>query len=139
MVPGQVVLLERLPWTRHGKVDHAALRALAESTERSGQAGEGGAPLSETEQTVAHVWSTILGIDGLGRQANFFDLGGQSLLATQVTTRIRNALGLNVPVDVLFEHATVADFAAQLDAIRYANAPSQAPGNLMYPLEEGEL
>ena len=139
MVPGQVVLLERLPLTKHGKVDEAALRALAESAERRGHTEEGGAPLSETEQTVAEVWSSLLRIDGLGRQANFFDLGGHSLQATQVIARIRNAFGFDVPVDVLFEHATVADFAAQLDAIRQTNGRSRAPINLMYPREEGEL
>lgn len=139
MVPGQVVLLERLPLTKHGKVDETALQALAESMDPGGQAEEGGAPLSETEQTVAELWSSILGIDGLGRQANFFDLGGHSLLATQVMTRLRSALGLNVPVDVLFEHATVADFAAQLEAIRQTNQHSRTKVNLMHPREEGEL
>ena len=139
MVPAQVVLLERLPLTKHGKVDEAALRGLAESMEPGGQAEEGGAPLSETEQTVAEVWSSILGIDGLGRQANFFDVGGHSLMATQVITRIRNVFGMDVPIDVLFDHATVADFAAQLETIRQANGQLQPPVNLAYPRVEGEL
>ena len=60
-------------------------------------------------------------------------------MATQVITRIRNAFGLDVPVDILFEHATVADFAAQLEALRQLNGHGQTPVNLMVPREEGEL
>ena len=139
MVPGQVVLVERLPVTSHGKVDEAALRALAERMEPGGPAEEGGAPLGETERLVAEIWGSMLGIDGLGRQANFFDIGGHSLLATQVMSRIRSAFGLEVPIETLFDYATVADFAGQLETIRQTNEHSQGPVNLMYPREEGVL
>jgi acyl carrier protein len=139
MVPGQVVLLEQLPLTNHGKVNEGALRALAESMERDGRTEEGGAPLSEAEQTVAEVWGAVLGLQGLGRQANFFDLGGHSLMATQIITRLRSAFGFEIPVEDLFDHATVADFAAHVQAMRQMTAHLQTPVNLMQPREEGEL
>ncbi len=62
-------------------------------------------PRDETEEAIAAVWRELLGLDRVGVHDNFFDLGGHSLLATQVMTRVRETLGVELPLDVLFERA----------------------------------
>ena len=134
LVPGQLVLLEQLPLTRHGKVDEQALLLLAESRDRG---EEGGAPVSEVEQAVADVWGAVLGLEKLGREANFFELGGHSLLATQAIARIREKFQLEIPLLKLFESPTVAEFAGQIET---AKQLAQPPADPIKPISrEGEL
>ncbi|MFJ9721118.1 condensation domain-containing protein, partial [Streptomyces sp. NPDC101213] len=77
-----------------------------------------------TEQTITDVWSDVLGIDTIGIHDNFFELGGHSLLATQVTSRLRQRLGVDVPVRTLFTSPTVATLAA---AVRELETADEAP------------
>ncbi len=72
------------------------------------------APETATEWVVAQIWSGLLGRERIGRSDNFFDLGGQSLAATQLGARVRQALRVEVPIASIFEHPTVADYAAVL-------------------------
>lgn len=135
MVPGQLVLLEQLPLTRHGKVDEQVLLLFAESRDRG---EEGGAPVSEVEQTVAEIWGAVLKLQKLGREANFFEYGGHSLLATQAIARIRQRFQIELPLLRLFESPTVAEFAVQIEAAKQANA--QPPAEPIKPIKrEGEL
>ncbi|MET0399298.1 MAG: amino acid adenylation domain-containing protein, partial [Longimicrobiaceae bacterium] len=114
MVPGEVVLLERLPLTPTGKVDRGALsapeRPLAELEEALGLLR------TPTEEVVAAAWADVLRLPRVGSGENFFALGGHSLLATQVVSRLRAAFGVDVPVRALFEAPTVAELAARVDA-----------------------
>src|SRR5205085_12597986 len=71
-------------------------------------------PASELERMIAGVWQDVLGIDGVGRNDGFFELGGNSLVATQLATRLRDRVGREVPVRVLFEAGTVAELAQWL-------------------------
>ncbi|MEV6977969.1 amino acid adenylation domain-containing protein [Kitasatospora sp. NPDC093806] len=103
-----VVVLDRLPLTANGKVDH---RALPAPTVRAAAAV---APRDITEQIVASVWAGLLGTRDLGVHDDFFTLGGDSLLATQVASRLREAFEVPVPLRLLFEHRTVAELAAAL-------------------------
>jgi amino acid adenylation domain-containing protein len=113
MVPGQVLVLERLPLTKHGKIDLKELRVLVESLDRG---DEGGPPVTEAEQIVAEIWGAVLGLMSLGRDANFFELGGHSLIATQVMAHVQKTTGVEMPLRALFENPTVAQFAAQIEA-----------------------
>jgi amino acid adenylation domain-containing protein len=81
------------------------------------------APRDETEEAIARVWQELLGIDRVGVHDNFFDLGGHSLLATQVLARLRAALGLELPLEALFDSPTVAGLAA---SVAGRKAPLQA-------------
>ncbi|MBR7539632.1 hypothetical protein KC221_25960, partial [Mycobacterium tuberculosis] len=61
---------------------------------------------------IARLWAQVLKLERVGRHDNFFELGGHSLLATQVISRLRQALGLDLPLRALFETPVLADFAA---------------------------
>ncbi|WP_194813356.1 non-ribosomal peptide synthetase [Nocardia sp. XZ_19_385] len=118
MVPTVVMVIDAVPLTANGKLDRAALPApewVSASNYR--------APRTEREQTLAELFAEILGIGRVGIDDSFFALGGHSLLATRLTSRIRAVLGVEVPIRVMFEAATVAELAARWPQL----APSRRP------------
>ncbi len=74
------------------------------------------APGTPTEQKLAQIWQQLLGIDAVGVHDNFLELGGHSLMATQVLSRVREALGVQLPMRQLFESPTIAELAACIDS-----------------------
>ncbi|WP_430333760.1 non-ribosomal peptide synthase/polyketide synthase [Rhodococcus sp. ACT016] len=110
MVPSAFVELEALPLNVNGKIDRQALPAP------TFDAKEFRAPISETERLVADVFADLLGADPVGLDDDFFDLGGNSLVATQLVSRLGEALGARVPVRVVFEASTVEGLAAAVDS-----------------------
>ncbi|WP_037110861.1 condensation domain-containing protein, partial [Rhodococcoides fascians] len=103
MVPSAFVVLESIPLTPAGKLDR---RALPVPDLSSG--AEHRDPTTDTERAIADVFAEVLGMDSVGVDDNFFDLGGDSLSATRVTSRVNSALGSSVTVRALFESPTVA-------------------------------
>ncbi|MER7759883.1 amino acid adenylation domain-containing protein [Streptomyces sp. NPDC097619] len=114
MVP-LVVPVPALPVTANGKLDRAALPAPEDPTASADRRGDGGPPEGETEELVAAVWRSVLGVDRVARHDDFFALGGHSLSATRVAARLRQALFLELPLHTLFEHRTVAGLAAAVE------------------------
>ncbi|MEW2624087.1 amino acid adenylation domain-containing protein [Streptomyces sp. NPDC048106] len=113
MVPATLTVLDELPLTPNGKLDR---RALPEP-ERSERRTEYVEPRTETEELVAEVWAEVLGAARIGRNAHFFESGGHSLKATRVVARLRNALGVELPLHTLFDHPTVEAFAAAVENV----------------------
>ncbi|MDP8993281.1 MAG: non-ribosomal peptide synthetase, partial [Actinomycetota bacterium] len=113
MVPGAFVPLEALPLTPNGKVDRDALPAPART--RPELPNDWAPPGTATEQAVARIWSDVLGIEGIGADDDFFDLGGHSLQATQVVSRLRQAFDVDLPVRAIFESPTVRGLATALE------------------------
>lgn len=112
MVPSAFVELERIPLTPNGKIDRKALPAPErEVTKRAGYEPA----QTDTEKTVAKIWSEMLGMDNVGSRDNFFDLGGHSLLATQMLVKIAEETGTLLRVADIFNTPTILEIARKLD------------------------
>jgi amino acid adenylation domain-containing protein len=116
MVPAQFVFLDALPLTPNGKVDRKALPAPSKA-----RAGEGGPPQTETEKSVAAIWSELLRVDGIGVQDDFFDLGGQSMTAVGLVARLRATFDVNLELATLFERPTIAGLSEAIDMLVLTN------------------
>lgn len=124
MVPTGWMQLEDLPLTPNGKIDRQGLPTL----DRAQMGKETGymPPRTELEEQLVEIWEQVLGVERVGVQDNFFDLGGHSLKATQVMARVQQALGVNVPLRNLFGDPTVAGLASALEqAQEYARQTPQ--------------
>jgi amino acid adenylation domain-containing protein len=109
MVPSQWVLLDAMPLTAHGKIDHARLPRPEPSA-----AGAPARPRDAIELRLLHVFKQLLGVERIGITDNFFDLGGHSLLAVRLMARIRAELGRDLPLATLIQHPTVEQLASLL-------------------------
>jgi amino acid adenylation domain-containing protein len=111
MVPSDLVVLDALPLTPGGKVDRKALPAPGPAHVPASR------PMTEMETSLATVWRDVLGMDVVGPNDDFFDLGGQSLTAMQVIARISDTLGLEVELQDVFDHPTIAALATRLESL----------------------
>lgn len=115
MVPSKFVALPALPLTPNGKVDRQALAnpGHGQSLSETGFV----APRTKTEKVLASIWAEVLNLESVGIHDNFFDLGGHSLDATQITSRIGTALQLELSLKTFFDAPTIAELAS---AVEYA-------------------
>ena len=112
MVPAAYVLLTDFPLTPNGKIDRKALPEPQVTLPGTTAA----ALQTETEQRLADIWADILPVSTVRPTDNFFEIGGHSLLAARVITRIQPVFGVAVPLRSLFETPTLITFAATIDA-----------------------
>lgn len=113
MVPAVYVTLPEMPLTPNGKVDRKALPAPQAG--RVQPTGTFVAPLAGVEQAVAAIWRDILHVETIGAEDNFFDFGGHSLQVVQVQNRLRETIGVDVPVLKLFQFPTLRALARFID------------------------
>jgi amino acid adenylation domain-containing protein len=109
MIPARFLRLEALPLTPNGKVDRRALPPPEWSARESGDGYL--APRTPVEELLCGIWTGLLGVERVSIRDDFFDLGGHSLLATQLVSRVRDAMGVELPLRALFERPTVAELA----------------------------
>jgi acyl carrier protein len=110
LVPSVVGVLDTLPLTANGKVDRAGLPV----PEVSGARGAHVAPRTAMEMLVAEVWSEVFGLPRISIHDDFFDLGGHSLTAVQMVSRLRTRLGREVSLRAVFDAPTVAGLVEAL-------------------------
>ncbi|MFL5513040.1 MAG: amino acid adenylation domain-containing protein, partial [Gemmatimonadales bacterium] len=125
MVPAAIVLLEKLPLTRNGKVERRALPApeAVAAAEESGEAS----PLTPVEELLAGSWSEVLRVRQIKATDNFFDLGGHSLLATQLISRLRAVFRIELPLRALFEAPVLSQLAERIEQALRAAVGVQTP------------
>ncbi|MDG9922900.1 MULTISPECIES: non-ribosomal peptide synthetase [unclassified Pseudomonas] len=104
MVPAQIIALDKLPLTPAGKLDRAAL------PEPTWQSQSYEAPQSDNERILAAIWAEVLGVERVGRQDHFFELGGDSIVALQIVSRVRQQ-GLQLAPRELFQFPRLAELA----------------------------
>jgi peptide synthetase xpsA len=109
MVPSAFVVLKEMPLTPNGKVDRKALPAPDPSALQT-RAYE--APQTPTEEALASIWQELLGVERVGRNDNFFDLGGHSLLLVQLAARLKDQFDMDMELIHIFNAATLRDLAS---------------------------
>jgi amino acid adenylation domain-containing protein len=112
MTPSAFVQMEKFPLTPNGKVDRKALPAP--SLEDFEAQSEYVAPRDETERKLVHLWEETLGVSPISVTANFFELGGRSMLAARLFTKILRTFGKELPLSTLFRSPTVEQLAKEL-------------------------
>ncbi len=137
MVPAAFVLMDTFPLTTNGKIDRHALPAVSfegtlsappapPSTLGAAPEADAGRTFTETEARLARIWTELLKVEHVGVEDDFFDLGGQSLVAIRAASRIRDVFGVDLPLRNLFERPTLAGLAEVIDGLSWA-AKAQAP------------
>ena len=111
MAPEAIVELETLPLSAHGKVNRNALPKW----EFAASQPEYQQPRTPTEELLSGIWSEVLGVDRIGVHTNFFEMGGHSLSAMQVTSRMRSAFQVELPFSAIFGAPTIHGLAQQIE------------------------
>jgi hypothetical protein len=116
MIPTRYIYLEALPTTERGKVDRAALAAMASAQQQAAPVvRQAGTPLQTvTERELATLWESLLGCAPAFREANFIMLGGHSLLAVQLLSRIRQRWQADLDIRDIFRNLSLADMARRI-------------------------
>jgi amino acid adenylation domain-containing protein len=136
MVPATYVTLDTIPLTPNGKVDRAALPV----PDASNTLGEDvfHAPQTEIEQVVAGILAPLLGVQRVDIEANFFALGGHSLLGIQLISRVRDSLGVELSLRTVFEAPSVAELSAEIERLLCAKLESMSEEEVQRTLGLGE-
>jgi amino acid adenylation domain-containing protein len=118
MLPSAFVSLENFPVTPNGKLNRGALERMDIHMESSQTYV---APSNETEQQLVNIWAEVLHMksEKIGIHDNFFELGGHSLLVAQLISKIRNQIGVDLPLNAFFDLYTIADVAEVIKAVNY--------------------
>jgi amino acid adenylation domain-containing protein/non-ribosomal peptide synthase protein (TIGR01720 family) len=115
MIPSVFAIVDALPLSSNGKVDRAALSMPTEVGPELDAAFV--APRTVAEETLAGIWSKVLGVNRVGVYDNFFELGGDSILGIQIVARANQA-GLQLTPNQLFQHQTIAELAESAGVVR---------------------
>jgi amino acid adenylation domain-containing protein/non-ribosomal peptide synthase protein (TIGR01720 family) len=126
MIPSVFVKLDSIPVTAHGKVDRSRLPPPVHGSQITDQV-EAVAPATAREKLLARVWCTVLGLEQIDVTASFFAVGGDSISALQIVSRIR-AAGFTLSVQDIFEHVTIQALAPRLRAESFDGKRQKATG-----------
>ncbi|HET8888391.1 MAG TPA: amino acid adenylation domain-containing protein [Candidatus Angelobacter sp.] len=135
MTPKRFIQIERVPRTVDGRVDRKALIRVLQAEEASEAAPEYVAPRNEIEEKLASIWVRTFAVDRIGIHDNFFQLGGNSLLAMQVMARINSAFQVEFPLRRLFEAPTVAQLSTVVEQLLEAGNTEKGSPIVRVPRE----
>ena len=124
MIPTTLVRLDTLPLTSNGKVNRSALPIPGKSRPELDTLFT--VPRTSVEETLAKIWAEVLGLDQIGIGDNFFDLGGNSLLAMRVISRILDRFQVELPLIDFFATPTIADLAGYIETANLAQRRTEA-------------
>jgi len=127
MVPARIMVLDSLPLTAGGKLDKSRLPAPPRT--RDTASAPFTLPAGEVQTAVVRVWSEVLGIQEIGADDNFLEIGGHSLRAAQVVARLRDVFDVDVPIAAMFAHPTIARLSSFIESIR-RHATATEPGTI---------
>ncbi|MDY7994207.1 amino acid adenylation domain-containing protein, partial [Paenibacillus polymyxa] len=137
MIPSYFVQLERMPLTTNGKVDR---KALPEPQGGIQTGVEYVAPRNRTESQLVKIWEEVLGYSGIGVLDNFFDLGGHSLRATTLVSKVHQELNVELPLRDVFRYSTIEEMALAISRIgeqSFSSIPL-AGARAYYPLSSAQ-
>jgi amino acid adenylation domain-containing protein/FkbM family methyltransferase len=125
LVPSAFVSMDSLPRTITGKIDRRALPSIGQAREAAGRVDIG--PRTPVEEVLAAIWSQVLNLGKVGIEENFFDIGGHSLMATQVISRVKAAFDVELPLQALFEAPTLGGLAEKVESALKEGHKTTAP------------
>ena len=133
MVPSAFVTLESLPLTPNGKLDR---RALPQKCDRVSEETAFTEPQTPTEKELAQIWMAVLELEKVGINESFFDIGGHSLMAIQLVSRVRMRFGVELPLYDFYAAPTIQNLAELVEEEILANADSNQIDELLDRLEK---
>uniref|UniRef100_UPI00046B0577 non-ribosomal peptide synthetase n=1 Tax=Caldalkalibacillus mannanilyticus TaxID=1418 RepID=UPI00046B0577 len=137
MIPTYFVQLEQLPTTSNGKVDRKALPAPEAALQSS---AEYVAPRTEEEEKLVQIWREVLGVEKIGVKDHFFDLGGHSLRAMNLVSKINKEMNVNLPLRAVFRSPTVeamAEVIGGLEKNQHMSIPKVSDSDV-YPVSSAQ-
>ena len=123
MVPSFFIILDKFPMTPNGKVNRKELPSPTQTLEKR----ELTTPETPTEKILAELWIAILKIPKIDRQDNFFQIGGHSISAAQLTSLVHKTFGISISVSLIFEESTLQNYARRIDQLLSQTNPNAKP------------
>ena len=133
MIPSSFVLLDALPLTPNGKVDRRTLPDPGNA--RPNLNSTYAPPATTTEEQLTSIWSEVLSVDQVGIHDNFFDLGGHSLAASRVISRVIQAFQIELPIKALFDSPTITEMAVVITKNQSKQASDEDLAQMLRELE----
>jgi aryl carrier-like protein len=133
MIPAALVFLAEMPLTPNGKVDRKALAIL--ENEQTSLKRHFIAARTETEAELTRIWSQVLGVDQISVNDNLFQIGGHSLIATQLLSRVRVSFGVELILRDLFAEPTIEHMAGMVEDAIIAETNLESIDEMLSRLE----
>lgn len=129
MVPNTLMVLDSLPLTANGKIDRKALPVPNQIAQEKSEKVLT-EPQTFMEQSIAAIWQQVIGVEKIGLEDNYFELGGDSLLATRISGMVRSQLKLELPLGDIFANPTVGQLADHVQHLLDKKEDSAVSGQL---------